>query len=333
MMRSRACDRSWHIWVLPFVLALSACAAVPDAPPAGRVLAGEHGVREEAFAVKLRCDDRVLTVGYAGDRMQLRAGDELFALRPVPAASGAKFEAEADPATTFWSRGERAVVTLRGEPLPGCRVVAHGSQAFRATGNEPGWRLEIYGPQLRFETADGSVRVFRRSGEPVASAGAMTWSLQAAGGPLTVTASDAHCADTMTGMPYPKSVRIDYQGRAYQGCGGEPAALLQGPEWRVEDIGGAGIVDGSRVTLRFGDDGRVAGAASCNRYSGAYELTGEGLTLGRMLTTKMACAPALMQQEQRFLGLMAQVRRFEIAADGALALVASDGRRIVARGN
>mgnify|MGYP001165993509 FL=1 len=317
--------------LLPLGLALSACAVISDAPPSGRATAGEHGAREEAFAVKLRCGDRVLAVGYAGDRMELRADGERYALRPVPAASGAKFEAEGDPATTFWSRGERAMVTLRGEALPECGVAAHGSQAFRATGNEPGWRLEIYGPQLRFETADGSVRVFRRSSEPVASADAMTWSLQLAGGPLTVTASEGRCADTMTGMPYPKAVRIAYQGRTYQGCGGEPAALLQGAEWQVEDIGGAGIVERSRVTLRFNDDGRVAGTASCNRYSGAYELTGEGLTLGRMLTTKMACAPALMQQEQRFLGLLAQVRRFEIAADGGLALIAADGHRIVAR--
>jgi heat shock protein HslJ len=112
---------------------------------------------------------------------------------------------------------------------------------------------------------------------------------------------------------------------------GAVESLLRSGEWVVEDIGGAGIVDRSRVTLRFGDDGRVAGTASCNRYSGAYELTGEGLALGRMLTTKMACAPALMQQEQRFLGLLAQVRRFEIMADGALMLIAGDGRRIVAR--
>lgn len=329
MIRSRALDRPSRIGALGLILALSACASAPGGAPTPSEAPGAS--ERPPFALRYLCGNSGVTVGFVGDQMEMRVASERYALRPVPAASGAKFEAYGDPATTFWSRGERAMVTLRGEALPECGVVAHGSQAFRATGNEPGWRLEIYGPQLRFETADGSVRVFRRSGEPVVSAGAMTWSLQAAGGPLTVTASEGRCADTMTGMPYPKSVRIAYQSRTYQGCGGEPAALLQGAEWRVEDIGGAGIVDRSRVTLRFNDDGRVAGTASCNRYSGAYELTGEGLTLGRMLTTKMACAPALMQQEQRFLGLLAQVRRFEIAADGALALIAADGRRIVAR--
>lgn len=327
MIRSPALDRPSRIGALGLILALSACASAPGGAPTPQ----EASEVRQSFALRYLCGSRAVTVGFVADRMEMRVASERFALRSVPAASGAKFEAESDPATTFWSRGERAMVTLRGEALPECGVAAHGSQAFRATGNEPGWRLEIYGPQLRFETADGSVRVFRRSSEPVASADAMTWSLQLAGGPLTVTASEGRCADTMTGMPYPKAVRIAYQGRTYQGCGGEPAALLQGAEWQVEDIGGAGIVERSRVTLRFNDDGRVAGTASCNRYSGAYELTGEGLTLGRMLTTKMACAPALMQQEQRFLGLLAQVRRFEIAVDGALALIAADGRRIVAR--
>lgn len=327
MIRSRALDRPSRIGALGLILALSACASAPGGAPTP----SEASEVRQSFALRYLCGSRAVTVGFVADRMEMRVASERFALRSVPAASGAKFEAESDPATTFWSRGERAMVTLRGEALPECRVVAHGSQAFRATGNEPGWRLEAYGPQLRFETADGGVRVFRRADSPVLGAGVTKWTLQAAGGPLTVTASDRLCADTMTGMPYPKAVRIDYQGEAYQGCGGEPASLLRGAEWRVEDIGGTGIVEGSRVTLRFGDDGRVAGTASCNRYSGAYELTAEGLTLGRMVTTKMACAPALMQQEQRFLGLLAQVRRFEIAADGALALVAGDGRRIVAR--
>lgn len=310
-------------FVLGLALALSGCGSVGVMPSPG----------EPAFAAKLRCGVRDLTVGYVGDRMEMRAGGERFALRPVPAASGAKFEAEGDPATTFWSRGERATVTLRGEAWPECRVVAYGSQALRAAGNEPGWRLEIYGPSLRFETADGSVRVFRRTRAPVVAAGATSWAAQAADGPIEVTATDRRCADTMTGMPYPRSVRISYQGKVYQGCGGEPASLLQGGEWLVEDIGGGGIVDRSRVTLRFGDDGRVAGTASCNRFSGDYALTGEGLSMGRMITTKMACVPALMQQEQRFLGLLGAVRRFEFGPDGALVLVAADGRRIVARRN
>jgi membrane-bound inhibitor of C-type lysozyme len=38
----------------------------------------------------------------------------------VRAASGAKYEAEGDPATTFWSKGDKATLTIRGQALPEC---------------------------------------------------------------------------------------------------------------------------------------------------------------------------------------------------------------------
>ena len=106
---------------------------------------------------------------------------------------------------------------------------------------------------------------------------------------------------------------------------------LQGAEWVVEDIGGAGIIDNSRVTIQFGNDGRVVGRGGCNSYGAAYTQSGDSLKIGRGVSTMMACAPALMRQEGTFLRLLEQVRRFDRTADGALVLVAADGRRIVAR--
>lgn len=45
----------------------------------------------------------------------------------------------------------------------------------------------------------------------------------------------------------------------------------------------------------------------------------------------MACAPALMDQEARFLALLAQVQRHAFTPDGALLLIGADGQRILAR--
>ena len=109
------------------------------------------------------------------------------------------------------------------------------------------------------------------------------------------------------------------------------APALQGAEWVVEDVGGAGIIDNSRVTIRFGNDRRVGGRAGCNSYGAAYTLAGDRLKIGQGFSTQMACAPALMQQETTFLRLLEQVQRFDRTADGGLVLVAADGRRIVAR--
>lgn len=324
MTRSRAFDRLSRIWILAPGLALSACASAPAGAPAP----SEAG---QPFALKYLCGNRDVTVGFVGDRPQMRAGGGSFELRQVPAASGAKFEADGDPTTIFWSKASKATVTVRGEVLPECRTVAIGSQTLRASGNEPGWRLEAYGPNLRFETADGGIRLSRRFGPPAVSDGTTTYTAPAAGGLLTAVVRDRSCTDTMSGMPYPKSVRVVYRGKVFDGCGGDPASLLHGGEWVVEDIASAGIIDRSRVTVGFGADGRVSGQASCNRYTGEYELTGEGLRIARAAVTKRACAAALMRQEQRFLAVLAAVQRFGFTADGALVLIASDGRRVVAR--
>jgi len=150
------------------------------------------------------------------------------------------------------------------------------------------------------------------------------------GRPISATVSSQRCIDNMSGMPYPLTAEVRFDGRVLKGCGGNPADLLIGAEWVVEEITG-GMLERSRATLTFDADGRLSGRASCNSFFASYTLTGEGLGIGQAGTTRMACAPELMQQEARFLDILKQVQRFEIAADGALLLASGDGRRIKAR--
>ena len=109
------------------------------------------------------------------------------------------------------------------------------------------------------------------------------------------------------------------------------AAPLVGGEWVVEDINGGGVIDNSRASLMFGEDGRVSGMSSCNSYGAEYVLTGEGLTFGLTAATLRACAPALMDQERKFFDTLAKVSGFSIDDTGALILTAPDGGRILAR--
>jgi len=127
----------------------------------------------------------------------------------------------------------------------------------------------------------------------------------------------------------PLGVVVD--GREYRGCGGDPVSVLQGEEWVVEDVNRTGIIDDSRLTLNFSADGRLMGRAGCNTYSGRYALTGEGLAIIDPVSTRKACAPALMQQEETFLKVLKGVQRFEISTTGALVLHAADERTITAR--
>jgi heat shock protein HslJ len=142
---------------------------------------------------------------------------------------------------------------------------------------------------------------------------------------------DAVCVDSMTGMPHPLRVQAWVGGRELSGCGGDPASLLQGAEWTVDEIAGAPLVKDSSVTLNFGTDGSLSGASSCNRFMTGYELTGEGLSIKQGAGSMMMCEDPLMAQEGAFLALLAAVNRFEIAPDGALHLKAADGRSIRAR--
>ena len=64
---------------------------------------------------------------------------------------------------------------------------------------------------------------------------------------------------------------------------------LTSREWLVEDIMGGGIIDSSHATLTFSGDGRLSGAASCNSYSGTFEMSSQGLTVGPLRTTRKAC--------------------------------------------
>lgn len=108
-------------------------------------------------------------------------------------------------------------------------------------------------------------------------------------------------------------------------------AQLIDKEWVVEDIAGRGVIDDSRATLLFGADGRLSGQASCNRLIGGYTLKGSKLTISNPGLTMMACTPALMDQETRFVDVLNNVRSYRIDATGALVLTSSSGATITAR--
>ncbi|WP_417517343.1 META domain-containing protein [Marinobacter sp.] len=105
--------------------------------------------------------------------------------------------------------------------------------------------------------------------------------------------------------------------------------LINGGEWIVEDIGGKGIIDSSRVSIVFMEGNKVGGSSSCNRYSGEYQLNGSRFTVGdNMASTRMACAPGLMDQEESFLRLLMNVNQARFGDHGELLLSTPEGETI-----
>jgi len=283
----------------------------------------------EQTETEWNCGDQVVTVTFADDAARLRVGEDIFALRRVPTASGAKYEAIDDASMFVWNKGPQMTFSMRGESHPDCARIDREASAFRARGNEPGWAVTIGADELELVTQYGEVTTTVPAPEPQVTGERMVYQADTERGPLAVTIVPGPCIDSMSGMPYPRSVTVEFAGATLQGCGGEPRELLLGDEWVVDSVAGEPVKE-ARITLAFDTDGRVAGSAACNTYTSAYALSGEGLSFTKAAVTMKACAPELMQQEDRFLDVLGDVARFEMVEAGQLALHTADGRVIKA---
>lgn len=311
-------------------LPASTVSAVAPAPAAPR---GEALLRPLQFDATLDCDDgRIATLGSTGRRWVLRVDGREIPLEQARSASGARWEAVGDPSTEVWNRGPRMRLTLAGGPPADCATTAPaggsppGPARFVALGHEPAWRLEVDPERLRFVAGPGAAPLVVSAPAPVAAGSGRQWRTPSAAGPLRVVALDRVCTDSMSGMPFPLTLRVAAAGRDWQGCGGDPAVLLTGGgaggiEWVAEDIDGRGVLDRARSSIAFAPGGLVRGLAGCHRYAGRWTLNGESLRLdGLTVEGTRECVPALLDQERRFLGRLGSVVRFEITPDGALRL-------------
>lgn len=97
--------------------------------------------------------------------------------------------------------------------------------------------------------------------------------------------------------------------------------------WIVEDIDGRGVIDNLQSTLEADGD-RVAGMAGCNRYNGQLREDGTALSIGPVMSTRMMCPPAVMDQEQKLFSALARVRGMDLR-NGLLHLLDAEGRSII----
>ncbi|KAA0693853.1 META domain-containing protein [Halopseudomonas laoshanensis] len=287
--------------------------------------------RAAAFSSVLQCGRLQVSAGYEGDTLVLDANGEKHILLPVEAASGARYEAEGDPDTRFWSKGNTADLIIDAVRYPLCVPPGEIIEPFVARGNEPFWRVDLEAGALRLTRLEEELIEAAEYTQAVESTTSRLVSAVAGDSQVEMQVNEALCTDSMSGMLYPQTVELSYDDHNFSGCGGDPLRLIQGVEWVVEDINEAGIIDRSHVTVNFGPDGLLYGQASCNNYRGEYALSGEGLTLSTAATTRKACAPALMQQEQRVLAALASLQRFDFTEDGALILYAGAGQSLTAR--
>ena len=116
---------------------------------------------------------------------------------------------------------------------------------------------------------------------------------------------------------------------ALSACSSLPSTQLQsGQTYQVEWIGERPLIDRSMLTLTLVDKQRASGLAGCNNWMAEYQLKGKQFSLHNIASTRKLCAPALMEQEQRFLAALASAQRWEFAEHQQLLLWPAAGAPI-----
>lgn len=111
---------------------------------------------------------------------------------------------------------------------------------------------------------------------------------------------------------------------------GAPEASGPHGKWLAESIRGHGVIDNLQSVIEIAGDGKVTGSGGCNRISGRAEIQSERITFGPMISTKMACAPAVMDQESKFMAALGDVQRFKVDGEkDKLILFGATGRPIL----
>lgn len=125
----------------------------------------------------------------------------------------------------------------------------------------------------------------------------------------------------------PPPVRVELLERVVDGAGAVQGWLSyarggqnrQGPRlhgaWRLDDLGENGTIDSLKSPLTFATDGTLRGEAGCNRVNGTFTLDGDTLKIGRLATTRRACAKAVMAQERRFLDTLRRAAGWKIESE------------------
>ncbi|TKB44399.1 META domain-containing protein [Thalassotalea mangrovi] len=90
---------------------------------------------------------------------------------------------------------------------------------------------------------------------------------------------------------------------------------LTSSSWQLTEI------EGKRVNINVREDqsnlqideqeSRIAGNSGCNLFSGSYQVDGEQITLGPLISSRMACVEEVMKLEQDYLGALQKVKSFQ----------------------
>ncbi|UCD67964.1 MAG: MliC family protein [Betaproteobacteria bacterium] len=217
--------------LIAVLLLLAGCSSGEDSAVLGAAPADAQSIApgRDGTTYVYECDDQsVFTARVEGEKAWLFLRSGTISLPHVEAASGAKYS---DGKTTYWSKGESAALERPGSPRIECKnnrrqaiwedAKLRGAD-FRATGNEPGWYMEIseaYG--IVFVTNYGSDRYhfeeFETNSDPASRETIFKASKN--GHELLVVLVGKRCTDSMSGEKFETTVVVTLNATQLNGCG------------------------------------------------------------------------------------------------------------------
>lgn len=99
--------------------------------------------------------------------------------------------------------------------------------------------------------------------------------------------------------------------------------------WRAVEIDGTRAARGVASTLELRGDGKVSGEGGCNRFAGKAVIEPNGLVLGPLVGTRMACPGERSVQEGHYLAALGRARGWRL--DGRMLVLLDAGGTVVAR--
>jgi putative lipoprotein len=124
------------------------------------------------------------------------------------------------------------------------------------------------------------------------------------GGKLWFITTTRHTV--LTDTPDETDIQVEFVKSA------SAAPIAWSGRWRAEAIHNQGVNGDPQSVIDIAADGKVTGSAGCNRISGKATFTGPRIRFGPMISTKMACAPDIMDQEGKFLSALGDARLWRI---------------------
>ena len=175
------------------------------------------------------CEDKssiVVQFQPATNEMMVFLPGKTVRLPHVRSGSGARYS---DGEVTYWSKGREALLQV-GSRTTRCvenrrRLVIEDAKLrgidYWATGNEPGWHLEVDAHSLRFITNYGQNRhTFAEPQPQVDQANRRTlYKSESSGSTITVQIDGKTCQDSMSGERFESTVTVTFNGKNYHGCG------------------------------------------------------------------------------------------------------------------